>query len=82
VNQISTVSYKGFSITADPHQHPDSKEWNINISIGRNTGAHVGNKPFSTGDFFKTKEEAIQQCIGFGRRIIDGEFDNFAVSDL
>ena len=74
---MSTVSYKGFSINASPHQHPDSMEWNINICIIRDKGFQVAERNFHAANTYKTKEEAILHCIEFGRRIIDGEIDKF-----
>jgi hypothetical protein len=74
--------YKGYIIGASPYQLADSGEFTINISIRRDTGSAVKKRRFHAANTFKTKKEAIDQCIDFGRRIIDGEYANCTVSDL
>lgn len=82
VSQMKAVPYKGYVIEATPYQLSDSMEWTINIYIRRDTGEQITFRNFSATNTFKTKDEAIQHCIDFGRRIIDGEISNCTVSDL
>lgn len=77
-----STPYKGYIIEAAPYQLSNSMEWTINICIRRDTGDHISKKNFSVANTFKTKEEAIQHCIDFGRWIIDGEIENCTVTDL
>lgn len=79
---MSTVTYKGYIIEAAPYQLSNSMEWTIGIYIRRDTGDKITSRNFSAANTFKTKEEAIQHCIDFGKRVIDGEIENCTVSDL
>lgn len=79
---MSSVPYKGYVIDAAPYKLAESKRWSINIYIRHDTGDAINIKNFSTANTFETKEEAIQSCIDFGRRIIDGEIENCSASDL
>lgn len=80
--KMDSVPYKGYLIQAAPYQLADSSEWTINISIWHDTGTAINIHNFSAANTFKTKEEAIQHCINFGRQIIDGKFENCTVTDL
>lgn len=82
VPRMNTVPYKGYVIEAVPYQLSESREWTINIYIRRDTGDQISFKNFSAANTFETKEEAIQHCINFGYRIIDGEIENCTASDL
>ena len=76
--------YKGFIINPAPHRLTKSGRWTINLTIlrHRDDKGETPEKLFSTGTTCKTKAEAIQQCIEFGKRIIDGEVEGCTVSDL
>lgn len=80
--KMDSLFYKGYRIQAAPYQLADSGEFTVNISIWHNTGRAVNIRNFSAANTFKTKEEAIQHCINFGRQIIDGKFENCTVTDL
>ncbi len=80
--KIDSVPYKGYLIQAAPYQLADSGEWTINISIWHDTGSAVNIRNFSAANTFKTKEEAVQHCINFGRQIIDGKSEDCTVTDL
>lgn len=79
---MSSVPYKRYVIDAAPYKLAESKRWSINIYIRRDSGGSINTQNFSAANNFETKEEAIQHCIDFGRRIIDGEIENCSVSDL
>lgn len=72
---VDSAFYKGYIIQAAPYKLADSGEFTINISILHNTGSDINARNFSAVNTFKTKEEAIQHCINFGRQIIDGDFE-------
>lgn len=74
--------YKGYVIEAAPYQLSNSREWIIKICIQHNIGDKIISRNFSAANTFKTKEEATQHCIDFGKRIIDGEIENCTVTDL
>lgn len=81
-DKIDPVFYKGYRIQAAPYKLAESGEFTVNISIWHDTGIAVNIRNFSAANTFKTKEEAIQHCINFGRQIIDGKFGNCSVADL
>jgi hypothetical protein len=39
-------------------------------------GAGIAEKPYIGGNQFDSKEEAISKCFLFGKKIIDGEFED------
>ena len=80
--KMDSAPYKGYLVQAEPYQLADSGEWTINISIRHDTGSAVNIRNFSAANTFKTKKEAIQHCINFGRQIIDGKFEDCTVTDL
>jgi len=79
---MSSLPYKGYIIDAIPYQPAETKKWNINISIRHDTGDAVNFKNFSAANSLESKEEAIQHCFEFGRRIIDGEIENCTVGNI
>ncbi len=76
------VSYMGYLIEPASHRLTDSGEWTIEITICRDTGRQIKMRGFSAAGTFKMKDEAIQNCIDFGRQIIDRRFPDCTVSDL
>ena len=79
---MEKVMYEGYGIYAIPYRLAESKEWAIKVVISRDKGYEIVERQFSAGNTFKTKEEALEQSIIFGKRIIDGEVENFSVADL
>jgi hypothetical protein len=79
---MSKFPYKGFWIHPTPLQLRDTGEWPMELVIEKQTNTGVVERRFSAGNTFKTEEEAIQHCINFGKRIIDGESENCTVADL
>jgi hypothetical protein len=79
---MSSIQYKEYIIEAIPLQLRDSGEWTTDIRIRRFRLDKLHYRAFSAGNTFKTEEEAIQRCIDFGKRIIDGEIKNCTVTDL
>ena len=67
-------NYRGYIIDAHPQQLAETQKWTVNITIERHHGSHINTRPFFDGKpIFKTKAEAIDACIDFGKRIIDGQ---------
>jgi len=74
--------YKEFEIEAIPHQHPETKKWFLNIRIWKKRGDQLVSRPFSNKEPFDSKEMAIIHCFILGRKIIDGEVENFSVDGM
>lgn len=80
--KVDSAYYKGYLIQAAPYQLADSGEFTMDISIFHDTGDALNIRNFSAANTFKTEQEAIQNCIEFGRQIIDGKVENCTVTDL
>ena len=79
---MDAISYRGYLIKPAPLQLSDSKEWTIEICISKDRGDSVNERKYCAGNTFKTKEEATQHCINFGKQIINGDSENCSVVDL
>jgi hypothetical protein len=75
---LSTVSYKGFTITPRTFQIRGSGRWTLDLLIRR----HAGLRAFSGPTTYPTEKAAIDGCCEYGRRIIDGEVRDCSVEDL
>lgn len=69
---METINYEGCEIVAKPHQLTDGT-WHLNITIIEHHGNETISKGFSANNTFHSREEAIQQCFEFGKRVIDGD---------
>jgi hypothetical protein len=74
--------YKGYVIEARPHQLADLGDWTIDISIWRHTESESKTRSFSCGNTLKTKAEAINHCMHFGKQIIDGRYSDCSLDDF
>jgi hypothetical protein len=79
---MSAIPYKGYLIHPAPLKLIDSEEWTIEICISKHRSDSVTERKYSAGNIFKTREEAIQHCINFGKKIIDGDSEHCTVTDL
>jgi hypothetical protein len=79
---METIEYKGYEIQAVPNRLADTGLWQIAIQILKHRENDTKVRPFSAGDSYKTREEAIRHCYQFGRQIIDGKSANCSVADL
>lgn len=79
---MSKVHYKGYSIHPTPLQIKESEEWTMGLVISRHAGSGVSERKYTAADKFKTKDEATQYCLDFGRKIIDGELPDYTVAGL
>jgi hypothetical protein len=75
---MATVRYRGFDIAARSYQLADSGAWTVDLEIRRNDRFRA----FSVDERYPTREEAEAQCIGYGRRIIDGRVKGWSVDAL
>lgn len=74
--------YKGYEIRPTPEFLTESEEWSSNLHILIHKENEVVDRQFSAADTYKSKEEAIEHCINFGRQIIDGNVNGCTVTDL
>ena len=73
------IMYKGYEISVNLIPL-ETGEWNTTIWITKDTEKGRKEKSFSGPDTFKAEEKAIQYCIAFGKKIIDGEIPDFSVN--
>ncbi|NVM20922.1 MAG: hypothetical protein HWN68_03995 [Desulfobacterales bacterium] len=69
----NSIQYKGFIIAAHPKLLEGLERWSIEITIARDTGGEPSTRDFSARGTYETREEALEECFNFGRRIIDGK---------
>ena len=74
----STVSYKGFAITARTFQLRSSGRWTLDLLIGRHGGLRAFSRPIT----YPTEQAAILGCCRFAQRIIDGQVRDCSVDEL
>lgn len=75
--------HAGYVIETKPNQLSDSGEWTVEVTIEKHHGDRVETRPFSAGKpTFKTREDAQRASIVLGKKIINGEFPDFSVTDL
>ena len=75
---MSRFRYKGFSILARPYQLQENKNWTVDLEIRR----HGRRQPFSAQARCGTEQEALAQCSGLGRQIIDGRVPGWSVDHM
>lgn len=79
---MNGIPYKGYVIRPTPSRLADTGEWTVELYIAKDNGSEIKERQFSAGNKFKTQGEAVQQCINFGKQIIDGKSENCTVVDL
>ena len=79
---MKKVRYKGFEIEATPYHLADADLWTTHIYIWKHQGDGPRNKEFFSDDPFGDREEAIKNCLEFGKQIINGQFNGYSVKDL
>jgi len=76
------VRYKDFEIEAKSYQLADSKRWALSIYIWKHKGHESVSQPFTGGNTYESKGEAIRHCFNLGKKIIDGEIENCSVDSF
>ena len=71
-------AYREFTLFAQSHQLRDNDRWTIGVHVMRRSESRA----FFVSNTFETEEEALEQSLILGRRIVDGKFANMSVSDL
>lgn len=79
---MKKLHYKGFEIEATPYQLADTGLWTTHIYIWKHKGQGSTNKEFSSANPFRDREEAIKNCLNYGKQIINGQFEGRSVEDL
>ncbi len=74
---MDRISYKGFEISPAPEKLADVGEWSLEVYISGEEGGRLRGGKFFASNTFPTKEQAIQHCQDFARRIIDHRGDPF-----
>jgi hypothetical protein len=75
---LSSVAYRGFTITARTFQIRGSGRWTLDLVIRHRRGLRA----FSGTTTYATEEAAVKGCCDYGRRIIDGQVPDCSVDDL
>jgi len=68
----STIEYNGYMIEPTTRLKDDQHGWTLEVRItraGRRTGARRCRAP----NTYATEAVAVQRCLEFGRRIVDGK---------
>ena len=79
---MPTLNYKGFDITPSSQQRAVSGEWTVRVLIENHTGGGVNKRFFDAPNTFPGKDEAENQSVIFGKKIIDGEVPGYSVEGL
>ena len=77
-----SLVYEEFEIQPRPYGLADTGEWKVHINILRHTKEKIINRPFTAGGSCPSKEDAIQLCYDFGKKIIDGEVPDCTVKGM
>ncbi len=75
---MSAVRYRGFDIVPRHYQLAESGRWTVDVDIRRNGHS----RSFSLSEHHATEAEAYSQCVGLGRRIIEGRVKGWSVDEL
>lgn len=75
------LKYKGYVITADPYQAEESGKWTFHVRIARFSRG-IKSKDFFSEETYETEEEALNGCLDFGKKVIDGDVLGCSVKDL
>lgn len=71
MDQGDKVRYEDFLMWADCWRLAESGEWRGRVNIMRKNGSI--NKQFIIKNTFKTKQEAVDHSLEYGKLIIDGK---------
>ena len=74
---MDRISYKGYDVSPAPRELADAGEWSLEVYISGEEDGRPRTMQFFASNTFPTKEQAIQHCHDFARRIIDRRGDPF-----
>jgi hypothetical protein len=75
---MTTVTYRGCTITPRTFQINGSRQWTLDLVIAYRSRRRT----FSGPKTFATEQAAIRGCHAFGKRIIDGRVPHYSVEYL
>ena len=78
----STIEYKGYIIRASPYMLLDPKGWSLNIHVEKHSDDGIVSRNFYASNIFNSKDDAVKNCLFFGKKIIDGRYPNLNVSGM
>jgi hypothetical protein len=67
------LSYKGYLIKASSKKIAESEKWVSELCIGKSFESQVPAREFSSANQWDSEQEAIDNCVMFGKQIVDGE---------
>lgn len=76
------IRYKEFEIEATTYQLKEPKGWSLSILVWKHSGSKSVSRAFIGSNIYVSKEEAIEHCFNFGKKIIDGDAENCSVDNL
>lgn len=79
---MDVANYREFEIQAAPYQLAETRQWRVRVHIVRHTADQIRSREFGASNAYPTREETVQHCFEFGRRIIDGQATGCSVADL
>lgn len=67
------LTYKGYFITASSKKLAESEKWITELCIAKSYDSELPAREFSTPDQWDSEREAIDNCVIFGKQIVDGK---------
>jgi hypothetical protein len=68
----NSIEYDGYLIEPTTRLKDDSDSWTLEVRLTP-TGDSTGVRKCRAPNTYSTKEVAVERCLEFGRRIIDGK---------
>ena len=72
------VSYKEFLINPTPYKLA-TDDWTIRVEILKDKGPSIAGIYYLASNKYKTREEAEENCINFGKQIIDRKYPKLSL---
>ncbi len=68
----SSIEYNGYVITPATRLRGTPPTWTLEVHITP-AGRRLGTRRCRAGNTYATEEVAVERCLEFGRRIVDGK---------
>ena len=68
-----SISYEGYTITANPRRVSDKEMWTVDLLISRGGGEDLESWLISAGEQAEIDDGALEYCFNFGKQVIDNE---------
>ncbi len=79
---MRSMWYKDYEIVAKPIPMDESTGWRVYIDICRRDRDRTYLKHFWSVDSYASEEEAVEHCLEFGQKVIDGKIPEIPRSRL